>query len=383
MRRSLIKVNVRGKPEDTCCYIEAVRQKDLDLHMVECLDEAVTFFIRKQDIRQLRMVKRQRVKVYFITRPISNYVKKQLVQHMFTVILSLCSLVCYLYLTQILLIVKIDVDNPFDEIAMRETLESLNVMPLHRIDGLPDHDRIRLALKEHFPTYRYFDIARKGGVMTITGEGDIIADIETNNRYAYYAPKKGLITSLIAYQGRKCVEVNQVVEQGDLLITGELNEKITEEDQPDDVHESKRVPIRAELTLNTWFKVTGSYHTEVLFDTINNTTTHYYRLRLNDWTIPLTFQGKITPPKAIIEQFSLPWLALSVEKILEMTPYTMKDVLDQEALYELAQQQLRERILHEPHVKEVYDEKVLHQSIENGKVNVTVFFSVLETYQIE
>lgn len=383
MWRSLIKVNVHGKPEDTCFYIDAIRQRNIDLHTVECLDEAVTFYVRKQDIRKLRRVKRHHVKVYFLTRPTINHIKKQFVLHRFTVILSLFGLVCYLYLTQILLIVRIDVDNPYDEIAMRETLESLNVTRLHRLDDLPDHDSIRLALKENFPTYRYFDIARKGGVMTITGEGDIIADVETSNRYAYYAPKKGLITSLITYQGRKCVEVNQVVEQGDLLITGELNEKITEEDQPDDVYESKRVPIRAELTLNTWFKVTASYNMESLFDTMNNQTKHYYRLRLNDWTIPLTFQRKTTTSKAIIEQFSLPWLALSVEKILETTPYSMKDELDQDALYQLAQQQLRQRILYEPHVEEVYDEKVLHQSIGNGKVNVTVFFSVLETYKIE
>jgi hypothetical protein len=45
-------------------------------------------------------------------------------------------------------------------------------------------------------------------------------------------------------------------------------------------------------------------------------------------------------------------------------------------LHQFAQNQLRQRILHEPRVQQIYDEKILHQSIENGKVNVTVFFSI-------
>ncbi|MGM0523060.1 MAG: sporulation protein YqfD [Bacillota bacterium] len=383
MWERFIKVKVRGELAHTSNYLDRLRLASIDIHTVTCHDRSVTFYIKKQDIRKLKVIKRRGIKVYFLTRPSLEHIKNSLMLHKFTVILSLFSLSCYLYLTQILLFVRIDVVNPFDEVVMKETLETLGVSLFQPLDGLPETDSIRLALKEKFPSYQYFDISRKGGVMTIFGEAEAIEDVESTNQYAFHAPKKGLITSVIVYQGRKCVEVNQVVEKGDLLITGELNEKLNEEDQPDSAKESVRVPIRAEVMLNTWLKITGTYYMQSLYNTVNTKAGSYYQLRLNDWTLPLTFHRDSSEQQVITEKFYLPKLALRLEEVWPITPYKVDNKQNQTDLYQLAQKQLRQRILYEPHVQHIYDEKILHQSIENGKVNVTVFFSVLETYHIE
>lgn len=219
--------------------------------------------------------------------------------------------------------------------------------------------------------------------MTIFGEAEAIEDVESTNQYAFHAPKKGLITSVIVYQGRKYVEVNQVVEKGDLLITGELNEKLNGEDQLDSAKNLVRVPIRAEVMLNTWLKVSGTYNTKVLYHIVNPKTDRYYQLHLNDWTLPLTFHRDSSEQQVITGKFNLPKLALRLEEVWPTRPYKVEKKQNQTDLYQLAQKQLRQRILSEPLVQQIYDEKILHQSIENGKVNVTVFFSVLETYHID
>lgn len=162
-----------------------------------------------------------------------------------------------------------------------------------------------------------------------------------------------------------------------------LNVKLDEEDQPDSAQESVRVPIHAELMLNTWLKVTGSYYTQALYQTVNTKSDSYFQLRLNNCTLPLTFHRDRSEQHAIIEKLSFPKGAIRFEKVLPITPSNADEKQNQKEIYQLAQKQLRERILYEPHVQQIYDEKILHQSIENGKVNVTVFFSVLETYHID
>ncbi len=383
MWKRFIKVKVRGERDKTSIYLEALRRADIDIHTVTCHARSVTFFIKKQGIRKLTAIKRRDVKVYFLTRPALDHIKNSLSLHKFTVILSLLSLICYIYLTQILLFVRVDVMNPFDKVVMKQTLETIGVSPFQPLESLPKTDAIRFALKEKFPSYQYFDISRKGGVMTIFGEAEAIKEGESTNQYAFHAPKKGLITSVIVYQGRKCVDVNQIVEKGDLLITGELNVKLNEKNQPDRTQTSVRVPIHAELMLNTWLKVTGTYYIQSLYNTGYTKAGSYYQLRLNDWTLPLTFHRDSSEQQAITEKFALPKLALRLEEVYPITPYKVDTTQNQTDLYYLAQKQLRKRILYEPHVQHIYDEKILHQSIENGKVNVTVFFSVLETYHIE
>jgi len=162
-----------------------------------------------------------------------------------------------------------------------------------------------------------------------------------------------------------------------------LNEKLNEKDQPDSEKNSVRVPIRAEVMLNTWLKVSVTYNTKVLYHIVNPKTDRYYQLRLNDWTFPLTFHRDSSEQQVITEKFNLPKLALRLEEAWPTTPYKVEKKQNQTDLYQLAQKQLRQWILSEPHVEQIYDEKILHQSIENGKVNVTVFFSVLETYHID
>lgn len=324
MWERFIKVKVTGELAYTSNYLDRLRLASIDLHTVTCHDRRVTFYIKKQDIRKLKVIKRRGIKVYFLTRPSLEHIKNSLMLHKFTVILSLLSLSCYLYLTQLLLFVRIDVIDPFDEVVMKETLESLGVTPFQPLDRLPETDVIRITLKEKFPSYQSFDLPRKGGVMTIFGEAEAIEDVESTNQYAFHAPKKGLITSVIVYQGRKYVEVNQVVEKGDLLITGELNEKLNEEDQLDSAKNLVRVPIRAEVMLNTWLKVSGTYNTKVLYHIVNPKTDRYYQLHLNDWTLPLTFHRDSSEQQVITEKVNLPKLALRLEEVWPTMPYKVE-----------------------------------------------------------
>ena len=98
---------------------------------------------------------------------------------------------------------------------------------------------------------------------------------------------------------------------------------------------------------------------------------------------PVTFHRDSSEQQVITEKVNLPKLALRLEEVWPTTPYKVEKKQNQTDLYQLVQKQLRQQILSEPHVEQIYDEKILHQSIENGKVNVTVFFSVLETYHID
>lgn len=118
--------------------------------------------------------------------------------HKFTVILSLLSLICYLYLTHLLLFVRIDVIDPFDEVVMKETLESLGVTPFQPLDRLPETDVIRITLKEKFPSYQSFDLSRKGVVMTILGKAEAIEDVESTNHMPFTRLKKVLQPLLLS-----------------------------------------------------------------------------------------------------------------------------------------------------------------------------------------
>ncbi|GEN57415.1 hypothetical protein GCM10012290_11510 [Halolactibacillus alkaliphilus] len=384
VRLKEIKISVKGTDKALKSYLQAMRLKNMTLTQLQRVEGGLTFFISSNDIIHLKRIKRHGVKVYFTDRSHVMKCRQWLMSNGHVICMSLASILLAVFLYHTLWFVEIDVKNPYDEAIILNHLRAMDIAPLKLKKNLPSAQQVSLDLKKALPQYRFFDIGIMGGIYQIVALEDTLKENLNGATYQYKSPKKGMVTSLIVYQGRRCVEVNQLVEKGEVLITGELNEKFTDEIASEKL-ESTRIPIKAELELNTWLKVTATYHIKQLFFHDIGEETTSYLLRINDWSFPLGLNDQDTSEEVLSKKqlLYIRPLKLTLEKIRRQTISGQTQNVTESEVYLLAQKQIAQNVLNQPNVEKIMDEKVLHQSIENGKVNVTIFFSVNESYRIE
>lgn len=384
VRLKEIKISVKGTDKDLKCYLQSMRLNNMTLIQLQRVEGGVTFFINSNDIVHLKRIKRHGVKVTFINRSHVMTCHQWLQGNGHVICVSLASILLAVFLYHTLWFVEVDVNNPYDEAIIINHLRTMHIAPLKLKKNLPSTQQVSLELKKALPQYRFFDIDIMGGIYQIVAMEDTLKENPNDAIYQFKSPKKGMVTSLIVYQGRKCVEVNQLVEKGEVLVTGELNEKFSDETSSEKL-ESTRIPIKAELELNTWLKVTATYHIKQMFSYDIGEETTAYLVRINDWSFPISLNDQDSSEEVLTKKqlLYIRPLKLTLEQIRRRTLSGQTQNATESEVYQLAHKQITQRVLNMPNVEKIMDEKVLHQSIENGKVNVTIFFSVNENYRIE
>lgn len=186
------------------------------------------------------------------------------------------------------------IDGNLDELEKKELQEFVSpyfkqIGPFYFLKG--DVDLIKLELENHYNEYAWINIYRKGT--------DVVIDVydipmnEEKDQESYsntlYAKRSGLVKNYIVGSCRVLVEQNQIVKEGDPLVTCNVEQPYTNEIIPiDNV-------AQGEVWADTWYEVdvtAEKSYSEELYTTNKNT---QYVLHIGgaEFTLPakeLTFE---------------------------------------------------------------------------------------------
>ncbi|KAA9026351.1 sporulation protein YqfD [Niallia endozanthoxylica] len=189
------------------------------------------------------------------------------------------------------------------------------------------------------------------------------------------AKKKAVIVDMFVEDGQAVVNIHDSVEEGQLLVSGLIGKE----------GQTVQVPAKGEIWGETWYRSDVELPLKTTFQVFNGNEKRKYYLQIANFKIPIWGFGKIEYKEYETEatektiQF-LKWeLPLSYihethrEKEVETRIYSKEEAF--QVAKEMAKLDIKNRLSEEAKIK---GEKILHQSIDNGKVSIAIHFQIIE-----
>jgi similar to stage IV sporulation protein len=279
--------------------------------------------------------------------------------------------------------VQIEGTERISEAQVRALLEreGVNVGQLKK--RLPDPELVQHNLLTKLPLASWVGIRVEGTRITVTVVEKKQIEPPSKELPSYgpvhlVASKNAMIYDMRVERGNPLVEVNDVVRQGQILVSGIYGDQNT----------GKIVGAKGKVLGEVWYesevtipvmqkrKVYTGYRQKVTLPYIGKTILRnpFSKLPYKQYEI----MKKVQPVQ--VGRRQLPF-GLVEQEFLEMEWVSQK-LTDQEAV-NLGKKQAREELLHRlaPDGR-ILEEKVLHQRLENGKVYLKVHFDVIENIAV-
>ncbi|MDQ0205539.1 sporulation protein YqfD [Alkalicoccobacillus murimartini] len=195
------------------------------------------------------------------------------------------------------------------------------------------------------------------------------------------AKKKAVIHKMFVEHGHAEVKVHDYVQPGDLLVSGVIgtNEK-----------NQQTVPAKGQVLGEIWYTSNVSVPIEATFSTLTGKNHSRYNLTFMDYDWPIWGFGK--PKYQSQQEFEdiktldlFGWrvpIALKERQIHETNVYERTYTVEEakQIGMQQAELELAERV---PQDAEIKSGKLLHESVDNGKVNLKIHYQVIEDITME
>lgn len=308
------------------------------------------------------------------------------------VILSiiLCSVIIF-FLSNIIWKVEIEGVSTDVEKKLNNTLRAVGLYEGGWIFSLDTLDIVQQQVLNDVPELLYIGIEKKGTTYTV----DAVEKLEVKEENPLpnqhlVATKNGIIEKMFIKKGSPTVNINDYVKQGDLLVSGVIEDEETddkEEDEEDKENgtDGKITSAEGKVYANTWYEVTVTsslYHYEEKLsgDNMNKYSLHLFNKEIPIWgfkKVPFehTFEEKEKKPIYLLK-WKIP-LSITKKTIYDKESFTQ--IRSEEEAKEIAIEQVKNDL----HIKlgsdvEILKYYVLHESVDNGKVKLNLYVSVLE-----
>ncbi|WP_163970036.1 sporulation protein YqfD [Oceanobacillus halotolerans] len=345
------------------------------------------------DVKYLKQIKRETndYKLRFIGRKGYPFLINQFFQKK-PLLLGLClSLLLIVFLSNIVWEVKITgVPNDLEE-KITNQLEQYGVHRGSWSFTIDSPSVIQQRLLNDVPELLWVGVHKKGTTYMLEGvEKVVVEEEEVDGPRNLVATKKGVIQEMYVSKGVPKVQVNDYVEPGDVLVSGEIpsgqaSEGEEENDDEKDEEEVELIAAEGDITAKTWYET----NVEVPLSTNNETLTgnkeKKYAIRIGNIEFPIW--GFKSPEYDQIhrEKYEQPIHFLTWELPIKFVTTTLSEKeyheverTKEEAIDYGIKQAKQELQLHLGPKAEIISEKVLHETTENGKVKLTLYITVEE-----
>ena len=169
--------------------------------------------------------------------------------------------------------------------------------------------------------------------------------------------------------------LHDIVQEGQLLVSGLIGKE----------GETLQVPAKGEVWGETWYKSDVEFPLKSTFQVYNGNEKSKYYLQIASYKIPIWGFGKIEYKEYETEsnekninfmKWKLPISIISEthrEKEEETRIYSKEEAF--QVAKEMAKADIKSRLPEDAIIK---GEKILHQSIDNGKVTISIHFQIIE-----
>ncbi|MCZ0704025.1 hypothetical protein J2T56_002261 [Natronobacillus azotifigens] len=339
-----------------------------------------------QDISLIRRLrKKTRYKLSFSKRIGAPFAFRRIGKKKPLLTALICSLILIIYLSNLIWNIEITGVRPEVQKKIQQTLSNEGIYR-GRLKFLVDSpDQIQKKLLEEHPELLWVGVQPQGTSYHLeVVEKTQVPQQEVGKASNIIASKDGVIVDMYVEKGRPLVEINDFVRKGQTLVAGKLTAKEDEESE-EQKNGSPPVAAKAEIYANTWYESNLSVPLETSYEVLTGEESNKYYLGISSLRIPIWgfFQKKyedhqIETNKHSLQlfQWELPiyWIK---EEIYQLEYVEEKRTVEQARQVGLhqAKEELQQMIGRDA---KIIDQKILHESLENGKVNLHLYFTVEE-----
>jgi similar to stage IV sporulation protein len=271
--------------------------------------------------------------------------------------------------------------NPKTEYELRKAAQELGVTKGKMILLLPSVREIQRELTEKMENVTWIGVTRRGTSYHFeVVEKEIPKERPITGPRHLVATKEAVIHAVFVEKGQPVISVNDYVRKGSLLVSGYIGKE----------KNSKLVSAKGEILGEVWYET----KVQVPLDTIFHTYTGKYRnkhaLSLFGFEIPVfgfadgNFKEKtvtINETPFYLAKWKTPFSY--IKKEIRETDVVKRSRSKKEAIQagrRMAIKELQKKI---PEGAKIKGEKVWHQNVSNGKVNLTMLYQVIENIASE
>ena len=387
----VVTIVVRGRTPEH--FLETCVQHEIEIWDVKKVSQfECQAAVRLSSIKVIRkLVRNTSYKIHFIHKNGLPFITKKLCKRKEIVISIIVAFMMILFLSNILW--KIEITGVPQEVE-RKITKQLNEYGIHKGSWtftIVSPKSIQQQLMDDIPELLWIGVDKKGTSLHFNGvEKEMVKKKKVKGPSHLVAAKKGVIQKMYVSKGVPLKEVNQYVKPGDVLVSGEVTKEIQKGQDVKDKEDrkekkEKQVSATGEVIAKTWYETKVEVPFQMQYEALTGEYETKYAIQLADFKIPFWGIGKSDYDKVQIEteksdihflKWKLP-LQFIDTKILEKQSTEKKRTKNEARTY--GKKQARQELQLQLGPKaEIIQEKILHERIENGKVKLTLYYTVEE-----
>ncbi|EIJ78919.1 sporulation protein [Bacillus methanolicus PB1] len=338
---------------------------------------ALTFKMRLPDVNKLRVAARKsECKIEFLHGGGFPFLLKRLQKNSGFIIGILMFFILIVYLSNTIWGIEIKGASPATEHQIRKELNKMGIKIGKLQFFLDDVESIQRELTNNVQAITWVGVELKGTTFHFQ-----IVEKNEPEKPEYLSPrhlvakKKAVIVDMFVEKGVPIVKVHDLVLPGQLLVSGTYGKE----------GQTVNVAAKGEILGETWYKSEVELPLKSTFQVFNGNEYRKYYLKIG--SLRLIVWGFKNPEYSVYEKersekkirflkWTLP-LSIETETIRESEKvtriYSNEDAIKMAKI--AARNDLKNRLPEDAVIK---GEKILHQSIENGKVNLVIHFQIIE-----
>ncbi len=339
--------------------------------------ETSTFELKLQDAKKLRAyVKKSDCKIKFIGRAGGPFFLRKLWTNLGFVLGAGAFLLLLFFLSNMVWGIEIKGASPAVEHKIRKELNEMGVkigQPQFRLSNV---DLLQRDLTDRVEELTWVGVELRGTTyhFQVVEKKEPEKTEEIGNQHLA-SSKKATIVKMFIEEGEALVQLNDVVHPGQLLVSGLIGKE----------GEKKPVAARGEIWGETWYLNTVELPLTTRLKVYTGEEKRKFYLRIGKTDVPVWGFGKHeykeyetedSPYRLKFWKWELP--VSFVERTIreeEQAERTYTVVEARKDAMEIARQAIKKQI---PEDAKIQGEEILHQSLNNGKVRLSIHFQIIE-----
>lgn len=340
-------------------------------------DETIVCYLALKDVNRIRpIVKKTQVKIFFIEKKGIPFLVKKMVSRSGFVV-GLVSFIAILFiLSNMVWNITIDGASPKIEHQLTQAVNDLGIKRGKFQFLVPSVEDIQIKVTEKIVEATWIGVTLKGTTIHFNVvEKAFPEKQEPVSPRHLVAKKKAIVYDIFVEKGQGKVSPNDFVEKGELLISGFIGKE----------GRMEIAPAKGKVFGEIWYKSNVTVPLVSEFSTLTGEKKIKQSISVFNVTIPVWGFGKPNFDKYEINEFVSSFRFLSWRLPIE---YRRKTLLEKETLIReyteaeakqtaiiMAREELIKKLDENAVIKA---EKVLHETIENGKVKLMIHYQVIE-----
>lgn len=343
--------------------------------------------IKLSDLPVIRKIRRQTgYRLSFTNRQGSPFWMKRLIRRKPLFIAFILSILFLFIISNVVWQVRVTGVPKEIEDQIVSQLNEYGIHPGAWMLTLDSPKEIQQNLLNDIPELLWVGVDQRGTTLSLEGVEKIVVKKDPPEEPRHLiATKKGVIKNMYVSQGVPKVAVNDFVERGDVLVSGRLDDREEEIGEESEKRKIRLVPADGEIIANTWYEMTVTVPLHSNRETLTGNQKTRYFVKIGDFQLPVW--GWKDPPYENIHRetnerplyffkWELPIQLVETtlsEKVYENTIRTKEEAV--QIGIEQAKKELKLSL--GPEAK-ILSEKLLHETVENGKVKLDLYISAEE-----